>query len=65
MLHHGILYGAENVKRKRAKSLSFTDFRLIDSVRCERSSKMDTNKEKIRYILKFFFDQGEKAALAG
>nr|WP_222563094.1 hypothetical protein [Candidatus Erwinia dacicola] len=25
---------------------------------------MDTNKEKIRYILQFFFDQSEKAAKA-
>ena len=63
MSHHVILYGAENVFI-RAKSLSLTVFRLIYSVRCERSSKMDTNKEKIRYILQFFFDQSEKAAKA-
>ncbi|EFN76640.1 Histone-lysine N-methyltransferase SETMAR, partial [Harpegnathos saltator] len=30
----------------------------------ERASKMDTSKEKIRYILQFFFDKGENASQA-
>ena len=35
---------------------------MVDSVLFERASKMDTSKEKIRYILQFFFDKGENAS---
>ena len=50
--------------RFRTKKTSQTVLWLLESVLFERVSKMDTNKEKIRHILQFFFDKGENASQA-
>ncbi|GFY00532.1 hypothetical protein TNCV_2139291 [Trichonephila clavipes] len=41
---------------------SFAVFCLVHSVVSYRMLKMEVNKEKIRYILQFFFDKGENAS---
>ena len=37
---------------------------MLDSVAFEPMSKMDTSKEKIRYILQFLFDKSKNASQA-
>ncbi|KAL9873347.1 histone-lysine N-methyltransferase SETMAR-like isoform 1-T2 [Glossina fuscipes fuscipes] len=46
----------------RSKKNSFAVFCLLHSVVSYSVLKMEVNKEKIRYILQFFFDKGENAS---
>ncbi|KAL9925456.1 histone-lysine N-methyltransferase SETMAR-like [Glossina fuscipes fuscipes] len=48
----------------RSKKNSFAVFCLVHSVVSYSVLKMEVNKDKIRYILQFFFDKGENASQA-
>ena len=53
------LYKLDRVPLDGVRKMTFRTKKVFLTVLFERASKMDTSKEKIRYILQFFFDKGE------